>query len=175
MTGSDADLVAATLAGDQAAFATLVGRYERAVRAVSFHALGDHHAGEDAAQEAFIAAYRRLAGLRKPELFGHWLMKIARRRAQGIRCRHRQHLPLEHAAEVAGKAPATQPACDGDRMLSAVMRLPERQRQLLLLRHFDGHGVADIAAMTGRSVGTITKDLSRGYARLRERLTEVGL
>jgi RNA polymerase sigma factor (sigma-70 family) len=53
-------------------------------------------------------------------------------------------------------------------LLAAVMRLPERERQLLMLRHFGGHSVADIAEMLGRPVGTVTKQLSRSYGRLRE-------
>ena len=44
------------------------------------------------------------------------------------------------------------------------MGLPERERRLLLLRHFDGHSVAAIAQIVGRPVGTVTKQLSRGYA-----------
>jgi len=53
------------------------------------------------------------------------------------------------------------------------MKLPERSRRLLMLRHFGGHSVADIATICGRPVGTITKQISRGYARLREQLQEV--
>ena len=51
--------------------------------------------------------------------------------------------------------------------------LPEREQRLLMLRHFGGHSIAEIAAMVGRPIGTVTKQISRGYARLRERFAEV--
>ena len=81
---SDCQLVSAVLEGDEAAFATLVGRYQRAARAVAFHRIGDHHAAEDAAQEAFVAAYKKLPTLRDGSLFGPWLLTIVRHQAQRI-------------------------------------------------------------------------------------------
>ena len=81
---SDRQLVSSALQGDQAAFATLVGRYQRAARAAAFHRLGDHHAAEDAAQDAFVAAYRKLTSLRDGSLFGSWLLTIVRHQAERI-------------------------------------------------------------------------------------------
>jgi RNA polymerase sigma-70 factor (ECF subfamily) len=60
-------------------------------------------------------------------------------------------------------------------LLAAVMSLPERERRLLMLRHFGGYSVAEIAHIVGRPVGTVTKQLSRGYARLRERFAKVNV
>ncbi len=169
ITESDAELVAATIEGDRGAFARLVGRYERIVLAVTYKIIGDHHAAEDAAQDAFVIAFRSLARLRNPALFGGWVSRIARRHAQRLSQGRRHELPLEHAAEVAGQE-SERTNHDAERLLALVMQLPERERQPLLLRHFGGHSVADIARMSGRPVGTITKQLSRGYARLREQL-----
>ena len=61
---------------------------------------------------------------------------------------------------------------DSEFLLAALMGLPDRERQLLMLRHFGGHSVADIAQMLGWPVGTVTKQLSRGYARLREQFAQ---
>ena len=174
---SDSQLVSATLEGDEAAFATLVGRYQRAAQAVAFHRIGDHHAAEDAAQEAFVAAYRKLSALRDGSLFGRWLLTIVRHQAErigrrGTRTAGRRDAPLDYAAHVA--APEEN-RLDGDNefLLAALMGLPERERGLLMLRHFGGHSVAEIAQIVGRPVGTVTKQLSRGYTRLRERLAQV--
>ncbi len=169
---SDSQLVSATLRGDEAAFATLVGRYQRAARAVAFHRIGDHHAAEDAAQEAFVAAYRKLAMLRDGTLFGRWLLTIVRHQAERIGRGRRREAPLDYATHVA--APE-QGGLDGDKgfLLAALMGLPERERRLLMLRHLGGHSVAEIAQIVGRPVGTVTKQLSRGYVRLRERLAHV--
>jgi RNA polymerase sigma-70 factor (ECF subfamily) len=51
------------------------------------------------------------------------------------------------------------------------MDLPDHEREVLLLRHFDGHDLAAIAAILSRPLGTVTKQLSRAHARLRERLS----
>jgi RNA polymerase sigma-70 factor (ECF subfamily) len=169
-TVSDQQLVAATLAGDRNAFAKLVDRYAAAVRTVAFHIVRDHHASEDIAQETFVAAYKRLANLRVPSLFGRWILKIARHQAVRLIRSSRPDVSLDHAADVATSPPTE---TDTDHLLAEVMRLPEREQRLLMLRYFNGHSVEEIARITNRPVGTVTKQLSRGYARLRERLTEV--
>jgi len=171
---SDSQLVSAALQGDQTGFAALVERYQRVARATAFHRTGDRHAAEDAAQEAFVAAYQKLAGLRDGALFGPWLMTIVRHKAERMARARRRDVPLDRAADVA--VPES-PRLDHDAefLLATVMALPERERQLLMLRHFGGHSVAAIAEIVGRPVGTVTKQLSRGYARLRERLAEKSL
>ena len=81
---ADAELVKAALKGQRQAFAELVKRYERAVRAVAMNVLADSHAAEDVAQDCFVIAYQKLSELRKPEAFGYWLLKIARREASDL-------------------------------------------------------------------------------------------
>ena len=58
-------------------------------------------------------------------------------------------------------------------LLKAIRRLPEHERSIVMMRHFDGHSVRGIAEMTGRREGTVRKQLSRGYARLRKWLKEI--
>ena len=168
-TVSDESLVIATRTGDPAAFASLISRYASAVRAVAFHIVRNHHASEDIAQETFIAAYQRLASLRVPSLFGRWVLRIARH--QALRSADRQcfDLPLDLAADLPAPAEASS---DTDWLLAQLVRLPEREQRLLMLRYFNGHSMQDIAKITGSPVGTITKQMSRGYARLRQRLIE---
>ena len=80
------------------------------------------------------------------------------------------------------EAPGDEPAHDrngqldesSQQLLAAVTQLPRHERRVLMLKHFDGHSVRTIAEMTGRPVGTVTKQLSRAYQRLREQLREVG-
>ncbi|MBL7042419.1 MAG: hypothetical protein ISR77_27525 [Pirellulaceae bacterium] len=61
---TDAELVEAVLRGDQASFAPLVERHERAVMGTVLSVLPDHAGAQDVAQEAFVAAYQQLATLR---------------------------------------------------------------------------------------------------------------
>lgn len=171
---SNAELVGAVLEGDRASFAELVRRYQRMVLAIAWQALGDHHAAEDAAQEAFVAAYRKLGSLRDPARFGPWMMKIVRRTALRIRERRRLRTePLESAGDPPGPADADPLDEELQRLLEAVTRLPDHERVVVMLRYLDGHSVASIAEMTGRPLGTVTKQLSRAVARLKESLEEV--
>jgi RNA polymerase sigma-70 factor (ECF subfamily) len=169
---SDTELVRAVVGHrDERAFALLVGRHERSVRAAAYAVLRDRHAAEDAAQEAFVVAYRAIAKLRDGAAFGGWVRRIAKRQALAIAAR-RGHVAasIDAAADVAAPAAPGDLAPDAERLLAAVMRLPEHERRVVMLRHFDGHDVHAIARITARPVGTVTKQLSRGHARIRERL-----
>ncbi|HEV8379819.1 MAG TPA: sigma-70 family RNA polymerase sigma factor, partial [Tepidisphaeraceae bacterium] len=64
--------------GDARAFSALIARYERSVLAVAYSAAGDGDRAADAAQEAFLRAWRKLETLKEPQCFGNWLLGIAR-------------------------------------------------------------------------------------------------
>jgi RNA polymerase sigma factor (sigma-70 family) len=59
---------------------------------------------------------------------------------------------------------------DKQRLLAAVLQLQKSEQQVVMLRYFDGHSVKDVAEIVGRSVGTVTKQLSRAYKSLRRLL-----
>src|SRR3954447_13633304 len=71
-------LVKAAQRGDARAFSALIARYERSVLAVAYSATGDSDRAADAAQEAFLRAWRKLEMLQDPRCFGNWLLGIAR-------------------------------------------------------------------------------------------------
>ena len=162
---SDGEVVNAVLGGDRKAFAILVKRYERSVRVIGMCVLRDRHLAQDAAQEAFVKAYEKLGSLRKAHSFGSWLMKISRRCALDIVAQRRERALPE------GDFVETEPTglLDDEkaRLLAAVMRLRESERQVVMLRYFDGYSVKEVAGITGRSVGTVTKQLSRAHRRLK--------
>lgn len=164
---SDAELVGAVLGGEKEAFAVLVRRYERPVRAVALDILGDKHSATDVSQDAFVAAYRKLPALRKPSAFGPWLMKITRRCALDSARRKPRETALEPAVAAALESPNGQLDQDKQALLAAVVRLPKAERQVVMLRYFAGHSAKDVAGIVGRSIGTITKQLSRAHERLR--------
>jgi RNA polymerase sigma-70 factor, ECF subfamily len=164
---SDQTLVESALAGDRAAFGELVRRYERMARAVCVVKLCDYHLALDAAQEAFVAAYQRLAQLRDHAAFGPWLLTICRNEAMRLVNKRpgESSLPADRAA-------AKQPDRGDAELLEAVLALPEQERVVVMMRFFDRRDVTEIAAMLGRPVGTITKQLSRAYENLRQILEE---
>jgi RNA polymerase sigma-70 factor, ECF subfamily len=167
------ELIAAVLSGEQAAFADLLRRYERAAWATAWKILRDYHAAQDATQNAFVEAYRRLGQLRCPDHFGLWLLRITRHEALRL-ARHRRKVHSlasagDFAASQAGD-PLTPEAGD---LLRAIGRLPEHERLVIALRFLDGLAVAEVARLTGRPVGTVTKQLSRAIERLRSMFREV--
>ena len=164
---TDAELVNAVLDGEKQAFAVLVKRYERVVRAVALDILGDYHSATDASQDAFVKAYEQLAGLRKPEAFGPWLTKITRRCALDSVRRKPKETRLETRAATAIENPDGQLDEDKQRLLAAIVKLPKSENQVVMLRYFSSHSVREVAEIVGRSVGTVTKQLSRAQKRLR--------
>ena len=82
---SDAELVAATLAGDRRAFGKIVERYQRLLCSLAYSATGTLSESEDLAQEAFGDAWRQLSRLREPEKLRPWLCGILRFKASHLR------------------------------------------------------------------------------------------
>jgi len=167
---TDAELVNDVLDGEKQAFAILVKRYERPVRAVALDVLGDFHSATDAAQDAFVKAYQELGRLRKPEAFGPWLMKITHRCALDSARRKPKEAQLETKIAAAVENPNSQLDEEKQRLLAAVIKLPKSEKQVVMLRYFGSHSVKDVAEMVGRSIGTVTKQLSRAHKRLRRML-----
>jgi len=167
---SDRQLVRRVLAGDRECFAGLVGRYEHAVYAVALKVLEDRQAAEDAAQDAFVIAFENLGKLADADAFGPWVMVIARNQAVRAARKRPRTVPLdEHDAHKPVADGVTESDETGN-VMAALDRLPPHEQHVLMLRYFQGHSVAIVAQMTGRSVGTVTKQISRALARLREKL-----
>jgi RNA polymerase sigma-70 factor (ECF subfamily) len=168
MVKTDAELVKAVLDGEKQMFAELVRRYERPVRAVALNILGDYHLAIDISQDAFVKAYEKLESLRKPQAFGSWLMKIARRCA--IESAKQKSKEVNLAINNAAMMENANGQLDEENqwLLAAVMKLPKAEKQVVMLHYFDRNGVRDVAKIVGRSVGTVTKQLSRARIRLRK-------
>jgi len=133
---SDAELVNAALNGEKDAFAVLVKRYERPVRAVAMDVLRDSHAAADVSQDALVRAYENLPGLRKAEAFGPWLMKITRRCALDAIDRKAKETPLDATVASAVTNPDGQLDEEKQRLLTAVLELPKSEKQVVMLRYF---------------------------------------
>jgi len=169
---SDAELVQETLNGRRDAFAELVRRYERSVRAAAMSIVKKPDAADDIAQDAFVRAWQQLANLRNPKVFGMWLIQITRRCAFDSLKKQRS-LKLSDGLD---RLPSHQRNGQLDEknqhLLETVQTLPETERQVVMLRYFGPHSVNQLANVLNRSVGTVTKQLSRAHRRLRNQLKE---
>lgn len=163
---ADADIIESVRLGDVQAYGMLVERYERSVLAVAFSVLRDMHGAQDVVQDVFVHCYLKLGGLRDGSRFSAWLMKTAQRAA--MRASRKRKPAITLVTDVPSDAAAFPE--DHEQLLAAVNRLPEHERTVVGLRFFDGHSVAEIAAMTSRPIGTVTKQLSRALKRLRDQM-----
>jgi RNA polymerase sigma-70 factor, ECF subfamily len=166
---SDSELVDRVRRGDVESFGGLSRRYERSLLALAWAELRDIHDAEDVAQATLLTAFRRLATLTDSSKFGPWLLRIARRQVvESVRKRQMAVAVRGHrASELAAFDAPSSDWIDKEQVLKLIGRLPDRERVLIGLRFFDGHSIAEIAEITARPVGTITKQLSRAMARLR--------
>lgn len=172
MTQSDAQLVQETLDGDKEAFVLLVARYERSVRAAAMSIVKSSHTADDIAQDTFVRAWEQLPNLRNPKVFGPWLMKIARRCAIDSLKRQQSVKYSDGLDQMAAYERNGQLDEQNQHLLETIQRLPRAERQVVMLRYFGPHTVRDLAKIVGRSVGTVTKQLSRAHKRLKRRLQE---
>ncbi len=163
----DSELIRLAGEGNREAYGELAKRYERLALVVAIGILSDRHLAEDAVQEALVAAYRRLDSLRDSSKFGPWLMQITRREAIRLAKRHERAQSLDGTQEpVDEKRPDA--ALNGhDRAIIWINRLPAQERVVFSLHHLDGQAAREIAELTGRPIGTVTKQLSRAMQRLR--------
>jgi RNA polymerase sigma-70 factor (ECF subfamily) len=172
VTQSDAELVQEILAGDTQAFALLVARYERPVRAVAISIVKSSHTADDIAQEAFVRSWQQLSTLRNPKVFGPWLMKITRRCAMDWLRKQQRMNYTDSLDQMAAHERNGRLDEKNQHLLETIQQLPKAQRQVVMLRYFGPHTVRELANIAGRSVGTVTKQLSRAHHRLRETIKE---
>lgn len=141
--------------------------------------LEDSAEAEDVAQEAFVAAYRALASYRGDGPLGAWVTRIALRLALR-RVRQRARMVVPNVLEPAWAGPSAPERLDPARLVldaerardlrAAVAALPDHYREVVSLRFFGELSLQEIAAMTGRPLGTVKTHLRRGLARLREQV-----
>jgi RNA polymerase sigma-70 factor (ECF subfamily) len=148
-------------------FTTLVHVHQSGIYAGVYRMTGNRPTAEEIAQETFLRAYRALTGYDDDRIAGlslsGWLWTIAINlcRDHGRRTRRTARL-----GEVERGVVDTEPLDDAawNRRLAS---LPDAQRTAVVLRYVLDLGVADIATITGRPVGTVKADISRGINRLK--------
>ena len=171
-----------------ASFEALLGAHQDRCYSIALRLLGDPRDAEEVAQDAFVRAYRAMAGYDSDRIrslrLRPWLASIVVNLARNRRRRLDERTPplqLEPIVEAGGEAaiPGTA-ASPHERaarretirgLAAALMALPPGPRAAVILRHVDGLSVAETATALDRPEGTVKAQTSRGLALLRTIIT----
>ena len=165
--------------GSQAAFARIVERHVGFVYHVCRRRLRDAHLAEDAAQAVFVVLARRAPAAPGAHVtLAAWLYRTAQHAcANASRARRRRQRHEAVAAQVRGDAIHVSDEPDGRderRMERALGALAGADRDIVLMRFYEGRSLEQIGGSLGISPGTAAKRLSRAVARLRKHFAGAG-
>jgi len=176
---SDAELVAAVLAGDIEAFSGLVRRYEDTCVRFAVRMLGSRVDADDALQSAFMRAFRGLRSCREPDRFGGWLYQIVVNECRTYASRQRRRdLRFTAAPDAIERAVAPGSELEedvdvGGHIENALGMLPADQREAFLLKHVEEMTYDEMAELTGISVSALKMRVKRACDGLRDLLEGV--
>ena len=181
MDKNDVQLIRRILSGDDAAFTTLVGKYQKSVHALAWRKIGDFHIAEEITQDTFLQAYKKLSTLRNPNQFAGWLYVIATNLCK--RWHQKKKLPTQslegtpmteiekssykHYASEQLETETTEHHHEIVKKL--LQRLPESERTVVTLHYLGDMSIKEIGRFLGVSANTINSRLRRARKRLQER------
>lgn len=167
-------LVTLAQRGDIHAFDALVRRFQDAVVAYSAAILGDFHRAEDAAQDAFLEAYRTLPALRIPAAFPDWMRRLAHKHCDRW-TRRKQVItqPLESAYHLSDLSDPSGEVVRRETLSAvraAIQALPDNERQVMALYYGVERSVKEVATFLGVPVSTVKNRLHTARRRIHERM-----
>ena len=176
MKQSDTELVRKAVAGDQEAFVVLVKRHQGMVTGITFSILQDVGASEDAAQDAFVKAWKRIGSLRDATKWRPWLGQLARNTA----INHLRKITKEKSEPLSDYLPDRSSGPDEmvgakdetEFVMAALEKLPEKFRTPLVLFYREERSAAAVGEAMGLSEAAVRQRLKRGRDALRGEVEE---
>jgi RNA polymerase sigma-70 factor, ECF subfamily len=167
---TDSELVEACRKGYRRAQHQLYETYRQRVHALMMRMIGNQEEASDLAQDAFLRVFNRIGDFRGESALGTWIHRVAVNEAlQHLRRKRRYQKVTEAIAEDPRRLDlhTEDPDVSLD-VNSALNRLPERMRQMVLMRYHDGLDYSEIARHLGVKQGTVASGLNRARQQLRE-------
>lgn len=175
---TDGELARAARAGEVAALGVLLERHRAGLHAHALGLLGHGADAQDAVQDTFFTALRRIGDVREPEAIGGWLHAVLRNACLARLRSAGREAPLDAAARL--RSPLPEPEEEIDRLAlrewvrTALDRLSEPLRLVAMLRLFGAErSYEEIASICGVPVGTVRSRLSQVRLRLADELLAV--
>jgi RNA polymerase sigma-70 factor (ECF subfamily) len=170
-------LVLRCQAGDEAAFAELLGRYQARLRYYVRKMLGVVQGTDDVLQDVWLDVFRGVARLSDPGAFPAWVYRIARARVARVLRRSRPPVRPLDEDDLVGSAEDGEEftAEDAGRVHAALDQLSPEHREVLVLRFLEGMSYEAIARVTGGQLGTVRSRLHYAKRALRGVLERTNL
>ncbi|MBR5571766.1 MAG: sigma-70 family RNA polymerase sigma factor [Oscillospiraceae bacterium] len=166
--------------GDSAAFGELVEHYRDNVYRLAYRMCGNAHDADEAAQEAFIAAWRALPNFRGEAKFSTWLYRLTTNAAIDLMRREKRHsaADIEALPEMPDESDSLQQQVERTEQQQAVQQalssLSEEYREILLLRYMEELDYAEIAEVLRLPSGTVKSRINRAKSALKTALLKSG-
>lgn len=182
MDERDEDLIAAYIAGDEDAFATLTARHIKGVYSFAYRLIGDTHAAEDVTQETFVKIWKSLKSYNQgTSKFKTWMLHIARNTAIDF-LRKRKHVPLSQFDDEEGHNSITDTSADEEKLpdelfaegediqmlAEATSKLPTKQQEVLILHYTNGLTFEEISEVLREPHNTVKSRHHRALLALRK-------
>ena len=180
MERDDVRLIHEILAGDDAAFNTLVQKYQKRVHALAWRKIGDFHYAEEITQDTFLQVYKKLPTLKNPKQFAGWLYVIANRvciswlRKRKPAMQSLADTPEEeieessHTHYVSEQSETAVVEHNSELVKKLLQKLPESERTVMTLYYLGEMTTKEIGNFLGVSANTVTSRLQRARKRLQK-------
>ncbi|MBN1318390.1 MAG: sigma-70 family RNA polymerase sigma factor [Anaerolineales bacterium] len=169
----ESELIVNAQQGDRHAFGELVRIHRERVINVVYRMCGDVNLAEDAAQEAFIRAWKHLPQYRPQAPFRSWLYRIASNAAVDMIRKEKETVDLDGQrliSPVKGPEATLEKTELSQRVQQAVLALPPASRLVLVLREYEGMSYQEIADTANIPLGTVMSRLNYARKVLRQSL-----
>lgn len=173
-------LISRARGGDREAFGALVEQYRDNVYRLAYRMCGNAYDADEAAQEAFVAAWRALPNFRGDAKFSTWLYRLTTNAAIDVMRREKRHKAVGDGEmmEVADTSNSPQETVERTEQQEAVQRalatLSAEYREVLLLRYMEELDYAEIAEVLKLPSGTVKSRINRAKAALKTALLKSG-
>ncbi len=169
-------LIEQAKSGQREAFETLMNRYRREIYNLSYRISGNHHDADDIAQNTFIKAYLSLKKFRGESSFKTWIYMIGLNTAKSFlaknRKREKMEFPIKEEVTVirAESAVAEEVLSAKGIVAKALKNMPERQKEVLILKFFHGMKHTEIAKALGITTGAAKASLFHAVKYLKSKI-----